>query len=176
MSQDLNTWPWGSSGRNSDLIMVQSIGTDDGERKVLADIAKFGWHSLNILDQGDKPGWRFTIGLYQTWQHPELIVFGLKRDVVHSVLSIVANGLAEGRRIDLSRPTDELLENGSCVFVEVPKACYREHVGFARWYYQGDAFPLYQIVWPSREGYFPWQPKASESHWQPVLGQMPKGA
>jgi hypothetical protein len=157
--------------------MVQSIGTDDGERKVLEDIAKYGWHCLSILEEDGKPPWAFTIGLFQTWEHPELIVFGLKNNVAHQILNIVAEGLAENRRIDLARPTDDLLQNGSCVFIEVPRSEYREHVGFARWYYEGDNFPLYQVVWPSREGYFPWNARARDGFrsWQPVLGQ-PKGA
>src|SRR5437899_8586697 len=133
--------------------MVQRTATDEGERKVLGDIAEYGWHCLNVLEENGQAPWTFTIGLFETWKHPELIVFGLKRDVAHKVLNVVAVGLAEGRRIDLSKPTDELLERLSCHFVEVPKRHYHEHVGFARWYYQGNKFPLYQIVWPSREGH-----------------------
>lgn len=153
--------------------MVQTNGTDDGERKLLDDIAKYGWHCLNILAEKDLPPWTFSVGLYTTWQHPEIIIFGLKREVAHEIVNIIATGVAAGRRLDLSLPTDELMNNGSCVFVEVPHDQYSEHVGFARWYYQGDKFPLYQIVWPSREGLFPWHERASESFrlWQPVLGQ-----
>jgi hypothetical protein len=158
--------------------MVQSTATDDGERKVLDDIAEYGWHCANILEGKGQPPWAFTIGLFHTWKHPELIVFGLKGNVAHEILTIVARGLAEGHRMNLSLPTEDLLHDGSCVFVEAPKSQYREHVGFARWYYQGDGFPLFQVIWPSRDGHFPWSAKASESFrsWQPVLGQLPKGA
>src|SRR5262249_711689 len=130
--------------------MVRTTGTDDGERKVLADIAKHGWHCLNILEEDGLPSFAFTIGLFQTLQHPELIIFGLNRHLAHQILGIVATGLAEGRRLDLTQPTEDLLEKGSCVFVEVPRSQYREHVGFARWYYEGDGFPLAQIVYPNR--------------------------
>jgi hypothetical protein len=158
--------------------MVQSTATDDGERQVLDDIAEHGWHCVNILEEEGQPPWAFTIGLFHTWNHPELIIFGLRGNVAHEILAIVARGLKEGRRIDLSLPTDDLLNNGSCLFVEVPQSQYREHVGYARWYYQWKAFPLFQVVWPSREGHFPWNPKAAESFrlWQPVLGQLREDA
>jgi hypothetical protein len=54
---------------------------------------------------------------------------------------------------------------------------YHDYVGFARWYYRGEHFPMYQIVWPSNDGYFPWSPYASDTfkEWQPVLGEAPKG-
>ena len=32
------------------MAKSQRIGTDDGERKVLAAIAEFGWHSMNVLE------------------------------------------------------------------------------------------------------------------------------
>jgi hypothetical protein len=153
--------------------MIQRIATDPGERKVLDDIAKYGWHCVNILQDGDEPPWSFTIGLFETWKNPELIVFGLKSGVAHTILNIVAQDLAAGRKPDLSLPTDDLLNGYSCRFVEVPKSQYHEHVGFGRWYYQGNKFPLFQIVWPSKDGYFPWEACASDSfkQWQPLLGQ-----
>ena len=45
-------------------------------------------------------------------------------------------------------------------------------MGTARWFYGGSDFPLYQLVWPSRDGYFPWNELASDylKHLQPVLG------
>jgi Domain of unknown function (DUF4262) len=100
-------------------------------------------------------------------------VIGLKREVAHSTLNIVATQLAEGRRPDLGLPSDELFNDFACCFVEVPKPTYQEYVGTARWFYGGDAFPLYQIVWPSRDGHFPWNESASEGYkqWQPVLGR-----
>ncbi|MET0377655.1 MAG: DUF4262 domain-containing protein, partial [Spongiibacteraceae bacterium] len=40
-----------------------------------------------------------------------------------------------------------------------------------RWYYQGNDFPLHQIVWPSQTGLFPWHPEASAAFRkaQPVI-------
>ncbi len=57
----------------------QRIGSDDGERKTLADIAEFGWHSVNVLEDDGYPPWTFTIGLYETGNHPELIIVGRSR-------------------------------------------------------------------------------------------------
>jgi uncharacterized protein DUF4262 len=148
------------------------IGSDDAERKVLADVKKYGWHSLNILEEDGQPTWTFSIGFQKTWNFPDLIIVGLKSDVAHSTLNIVARLLAEGRSLDLAAISDELFEGVSCCFVEVPKTSFREFVGTACWFYGGTDFSLYQIVWPSRDGHFPWNTAASSSykHRQPVLG------
>ena len=152
--------------------MVQTTARDSGEQKVLDHIATYGWHCTNILEEGALPPWTFSIGFYSSWQFPELITIGLKRDTAHSVLGIVAAMLRRGAAPALRLPCDDLLENHSCRFVEVPKSQYREHVGWARWYYDGDDFPLYQIVWPSRSGHFPWEQESTPEFraWQPVLG------
>jgi hypothetical protein len=158
--------------------MTIRVGSDASERKVLADVEEYGWHCLNIHAEGDSAPWTFTIGLYKTWKFPELIIVGLKQDVAHAVLNNVAVDLKKGIKPDLASPTGDLLENYMCCYIEVPKSQYREHVGTARWYYGGNDFPLFQIVWPSKDGHFPWHPDASESFrkWQSLLGLAPVGA
>ena len=156
--------------------MVQTHATDNSERRVLDDISEYGWHCVGILPDEDSVAYSFTIGLYQSYGHPELIIFGLKSNVAHKVLANAVEAL-RGKRLDLSQLSDELLEGSPCCFAEVPKACYYEYAGFAHWYYQGNDFPLYQIVWPSRSGYFPWHPKANEAFKlaQPVIAVASRG-
>jgi len=156
---------------------VRTAGEDAKEQRLLDDISKYGWHCVNVLAEGEEGPYSFTVGLFHTHKHPELIIFGLKSEVARKILSNAVEGLPQGKRLDLNAPTDELLVGYSCCFVEVPVSQYREHVGFARWYYGGNEFPLYQIVWPSRDGYFPWHPKASQEfrQCQPVVGHSPVG-
>ncbi len=152
--------------------MPRTEGTDPGENKLLEDVEKFGWHCVNILAEGDLPPYSFTVGLFHSYQHPEFIIFGLPANVAHEILHIAVEAIKTGTPINLALPTDALLEGYPCCFVEVPVTAYRENVGFCMWFYEGDSFPLYQVVWPSREGHFPWHPAASESlrSIQPVLG------
>jgi hypothetical protein len=62
-----------------------------------------------------------------------------------------------------------------CRFIEVAAHHYSDYVGFVRWYYRGKQFPLYRIAWPSTEGQYPWNPRASKhfKDWQSVLGTVP---
>jgi Domain of unknown function (DUF4262) len=154
--------------------MVRSAGEDSGERKVIADIAKFGWHCVHIHGEGDIVEYTFTVGLFQTCQHPELIIFGIPSKVSHQILTIAADAAKSGEPLELSQTTQSLLEGYPCCFAEVPRTEYREYVGYARWYYEGDGFPLYQIVWPARSGQFPWDQLASAEfkRAQPVIGHV----
>jgi hypothetical protein len=155
----------------------QRIGNDEGERLLLANITDYGWHSVNVLEEGPNPPWTFTIGLYDTWQHPELIIIGRSRETSQHALNTVVAGLEHQHHPDLRGTTLDLLSGIPCCFVEVSPRNYCDYVGYARWYYRGKPFPLYQIVWPSNDGHYPWSIYAADSfkRWQPVLGEAPWG-
>jgi hypothetical protein len=157
--------------------MPRTAATDPGEQKLLDDVRTFGWHCMNVLGDGEHEPFSYTIGLFRSYGHPELLIYGLPREVAHAVLTIAAKAAASGNPLSLDEPTDELLEGYPCVFMPVPLHEYQEHVGFARWYYDGDGFPVQQIVWPSKSGLFPWHPEASPAFRakQPVLGQHERG-
>ena len=141
--------------------MIRIAGEDESEQKVIDDIAAHGWHCVNILAEGNLPPYSFTVGLFHSYGHPELIIFGLRSEVAHQILAIAADAAKNGAPLDLSQPSDELINSYSCCFAQVPISEYRDHVGYCRWYYHGNEFPLYQIVWPSRAGLFPWHPDAT---------------
>jgi len=143
--------------------MVRTVGEDRSEQKLIDDIERFGWHCIHINAEEGLVEYSFTVGLFQTYRHPELVIFGLPSKTSHRILTIAANAAKAGTPLDLSQTTDELVEDYACCFAEVPKEHYYEHVGFCRWYYQGNNFPLYQIVWPSKSGHFPWHPEATEA-------------
>ena len=140
---------------------MRTIGHDPQEQKVIDDIAQYGWHCVNILGEGAWVPFSFTIGVFKNYQHPELIIFGLGENIAHQNLAIAVEKIHRGNPIDLATSTDALLNEYLCCFVEVPKAQYAEHVGLCEWFYEGDDFPLFQIVWPSPQGLFPWHPDVS---------------
>jgi hypothetical protein len=154
------------------MTKPQRIGSDLAEQKVLADIAEYGWHAMNVVEDDGQPPWTFTIGLYETWNHPELIIVGRSRATAHEMLDAIVD---DGRPPDLEDAGTYLLLGISCRFIEVAQRYYEDHVGFARWYYRGKHFPMYQIIWPSNDGHYPWSPKASAvfKEWQPLSGEAP---
>ena len=157
--------------------MVKTSGDDESEQRVIDDVANYGCHCVHIMADGEQPPYSFTVGLFQSFGHPELIIFGLKSETSHQILAIVADAAQVNTPLDLAQPTDALLNNYSCCFSKVPLTQYHDHVGFCRWYYGGNAFPLYQIVWPSQNGLFPWHHQATSEFRaiQPVISESPGG-
>ena len=153
--------------------MVRTVGEDDSERKILEDIESFGWHCVHVMAEGDLVEYAFTVGLFHSFKHPELIVFGLPKTIAQQILCVAADAAKAGAPLDISSHTEALLNNYTCCFAEVPREQYYEHVGYGRWYYQGNDFPMYQVIWPSKDGSFPWHAQATESlrAAQPVIAR-----
>lgn len=151
------------------------IGTDLGEQKVLADINEYGWHVMNVIEDDTNPPWSFTIGLHETWGQPELIIIGRSRATAYGMLNNLVTEIEANRPLDLNNREPYLILGTCCHFLKVNPRYYADYVAFARWYYRGKHFPLYQIVWPSNEGKYPWSNSAPKSfkEWQPVLGKVP---
>ncbi len=150
---------------------------NDYEKKVFENVETFGWHCTSVSPEKGKesPRFSYTVGLQTSYQSPEFIIFGLDPKVSHSILSSLAEAAEAGEMYKLNESCESLIEGYECVFVEVPKHLYNDYVFSALWYYSGNSFPLYQVVWPDREGSFPWHSSYinEKGYEQPVLGTHP---
>lgn len=155
--------------------MANKKASDASERKLLDDVKKFGWSCIGIAPEGTSGPFSFTVGFEQTYGHPELAIFGLPGEVAHGIFANAAHLIKTGRKFEPGTTTDELLQSFECSMVEVPKAAYREHFGFANWFYEGEGYRMTQIAWPDKNGLFPWQPGVHPqvNALQPVLGKNP---
>jgi Domain of unknown function (DUF4262) len=124
----------------------QCIGLDFGEQKILADIDEYSRHCMNVVEDDGQPPWSFTIGLFETWSHPEFIVIGRSRATAHEMLKALATEIEENRPPELAGPDEFLLLGIRCRFLKVLPRYYNDYVGFARWYYRKRHFPPYQII------------------------------
>jgi len=142
-----------------------------GDAQMRADIATYGWHVIKVYEDDEGPGFAFTIGLFQRFDHPELIVFGLPLDTMHLMLNGAGEAVRAGRPFAAGHNYDDILEGYDCTFRPVSRKHYEAYLGSARWYYEGDGFPVLQLIWPDREHRYPWAAPADA--WireaQPVL-------
>jgi hypothetical protein len=46
---------------------------DEVDQRVSLDIERHGWHVVLVPPEADSPGWAHSIGLWQRFEHPELL-------------------------------------------------------------------------------------------------------
>jgi hypothetical protein len=152
----------------------QQLTRDDLNKIVLANINEYGWHCVNVIEDDGHPPWSYTIGLFETWQHPELIIIGRSRVTSHEILKTIADDIESRSPPNLTDPDGYPWMGMKCHFLRVDTRYYSDYVGFALWFYRKRQFPLYQIGWPNRDGGYPWDENAPTSfkEWQPLLGEF----
>ena len=55
---------------------------------------------MNVLDLPDSPGWAYSIGFYRTFNHPEIVVFGLNSQLMHSIINSVGDDIRDGKSFE----------------------------------------------------------------------------
>lgn len=137
----------------------------------MSDVATHGWHVINVLPELDSPAFSYSIGMFATLEHPEVIIIGLSSSSAHGIINGLGDQVREGKRFAAGNVYDDLLEGYKATFRVVPAAQFRNYLGYARWYYEGDDFAALQLVYPDSQGRWPWDPAATADfrQSQPVI-------
>ena len=144
---------------------------DEHDRKLLADVEQHGLHVIGVEADEEGPGFAYSIGLYQAFGHPEVILLGLPIRVMHPILNGIGEQVKSGKRFGHLDESGDALDGFNVCFRTVERRHYRDYFGYASWFYRGDHFPALQCVWPDAYHRSPWHPAVSPDfvRRQPVL-------
>jgi len=72
------------------------------DRKFLSDIAMYGWNVTNVFASKNESGpeWSYSTGLYHSFQHPEIVVFGLEAENMQKIINNIGDAVKGGARFD----------------------------------------------------------------------------
>ena len=148
--------------------------TDEHEEFIRRSVEDPGW-AIQLIPAGDReeePAFAYTVGLYRSFRHPEIIVLGLDHSVMGRLLNICGDRIKAGETLPVDEAISEMLDNYPIKLRPVrDHASYEEHLGYAIWFYNGPEFPVLQLVWPDKKGRFPGEKGAAKSvsKLQPLL-------
>jgi len=147
---------------------------DKSEKKVIDGIRQFGWHIINVTEDENGPGFSYSIGLFKTFNHPEILIVGLKLELSQILINNIGYDIKNGRIYESGQFYDGILDNFKCSMVNVSPDYYKTYVGFGIWYYDNSNFPLMQCIYPTIKGFYPWEKDWPEDlrKLQPILGDI----
>jgi hypothetical protein len=131
---------------------------DESDRRLLADIAEYGWHIVGVSEDDEGPGFAFSVGLLYTLNHPEILIMGLRQNIAASLINDMGDAIRNGAVFSAGRQYDDIAAGFPLAFVAVDQRYYREYLGYALWFYRTLDFPVLQCIWPDKAGVFPWEP------------------
>ena len=150
------------------------ISVDEHEAQTIADIDRFGWVVLKVTNDAG-PDFAYSVGMYRTFGHPEILIFGLPVELMHRLINDIGEHVRSGERYTAGQVTDDFLEGYDVTFRVVPTFQYKGHLGWANWLYDGTQYPVLQLVYPDREHRWPWEDGVAPGfrEGQPVLADIP---
>jgi hypothetical protein len=154
-----------------DKKVYHSRDFDELLEKTKHDIEKYGLQVISIRASEYLPSFSYSIGLLESYNHPELICFGLSNDLMHALINDVAALIKQGEKIEPGRDYDNIFANSDAQFVQVDARSVPDYFRLALEYYQLDQVPAMQLVWTDRENRFPWEMGFEEEfvYKQPLL-------
>lgn len=135
-------------------------------------VAEYGWMAQGVIANENQPGWLYTIGLAAVG-HPEIIIVGLPPKVAHSLLAQMADEiLSNQKRFEPGPEYSGYLADGFKVtFLDVADVGEGDWFNIAHSYYGDHDFEALQMVWPDKEGHFPWDPQYDVRYHQCLVGE-----
>jgi hypothetical protein len=117
------------------------------------------------------PSFAYSIGLTQTYNHPEIICFGLPNDIGHAIINDIADIIQKGETIDTGKIYTEIFSDSRAAFLKVDKRNIDDYFGAALNYYEDKSFDALQVVWTDRNDKLPWENNFEEEflYKQPLL-------
>jgi hypothetical protein len=139
-------------------------GLCPADQKFLSQIETHGWNVTKVFrGEGETgPEWAFSAGLFHSYQHPEIVIFGLNLDIMHKIVNNIGDEVKKGATFEPGKEYQEIFARCGCRFRTVELRHYKEYLGWAIWFYEDDPFPVLQCFWPDKEGKYPWESGCSE--------------
>ena len=136
-----------------------------------SNIEKFGLQVIMVNATDYSPSFAYSIGLYETYKHPEIICFGLPNDLGHGIINDVAALIKNGEQIRPLKNYDNIFKNSRSEFLKVDERNIDDYFAAALNFYQTTKFPALQLVWTDRNDKFPWEENFEEKflYDQPLL-------
>ena len=138
------------------------------ESDIVSNVEQHGCFIMFVFDPDDgKTDFAYSMGFPKSLAQPEVIVFGLQKKLMLSMINEIYRQCAEdGLELRDGAVIGDLLEGFDCIVREVPKdRIESEYFGSAMWYRQAimgeEMDQAFQIFWPgAATGLFPWDASA----------------
>ncbi|NHK26881.1 DUF4262 domain-containing protein [Parvularcula flava] len=151
------------------------------DQRLIDAIDKHGWQGMSVASRADEPddgpAFCYSIGFETSLGLPNVIIFGLRTNVMHGMLWQVFDALKAGRTLEDRSVWPEPLEGYKCELRAVHRTnLVSDYFGYGLWYHERylertDPYSAFQLFWPGvGEKLLPWEEGCHED----VIAAQPR--
>jgi len=129
-------------------------------------VAKFGWVATAVSGDGEHPSFIYTTGLVATFDHPEVIIFGLENRLAYDILALVVSDIRADKRYSSPALYADLLTAPMALRPVHPTQhmfYFGDTLGFYRLQGRPGGFTAVQLFWSDAAGLFPFDAACAPS-------------
>lgn len=153
---------------------LQNPAEAEDENRIANDIAEYGCHVVLIPHFEGTPGWAFSVGLFERYGHPEIVVFGMSPENGHGLINYMMEQIQEGRTFADGDVADDLFEeeHSRAGFKGVDVRWFEAFLGTLVGHYGSTDVPVLQLFWSDQTGKLPFEDAFNRElrYLQPDLG------
>ncbi|WP_176984989.1 DUF4262 domain-containing protein [Asanoa ishikariensis] len=144
------------------------------DTETIATVEKHGWCSLLVPGTVD---FAYTVGLWHSFQIPEIVMFGLAGEHMQLWLNTCVERLRDIGWPAAEAPFTGVIEGHETMLRPVDESWRDALFGTAYRFYGGWSVPIWQLVWPDGAGRWPWNDEATvSSRTRQAFGWLPVSA
>ena len=122
-------------------------------------IEKYGLSVIRVESTEYLPSFAYSIGLKETYSHPEIICFGLSTQLMHVIINDIAEIIRTEGAIDPHKEYENIFKNSRAKFLKIDERNIGDYFGGALRYYNTNELDALQLIWTDRNNKFPWEPQ-----------------
>ncbi len=157
--------------------MTADRALSESEQRLIDNVEQHGCSINFIFDaKGIEPDFAYSVGFRKTAHQPEVIIFGLKREVMLSMINETLRQCQEdGLRLSEGVVISDLIEGFDCIARRVhPSQIDEGYFNSSMWFHKrefgSELSEVFQLVWPGAiNGLYPWDEGCSND----VMEQQP---
>ena len=145
-------------------MMIPTIETErmleQDKEQILRQVCDHQCSVICIEGDDDTPPFGFSIGLWQQFRHPEILISGLEHTIAHPFVNACRDAVKAGHIMSPGHSYGGLLAPPHRAAMQMVHPDHLEaYMSAATWFYEGSEFPVLQAFWPDVQGRFPWDPE-----------------
>ena len=132
---------------------------NDINSNIQSTIDEFGCDIIEVEGNNYFPSYIYTVGLFQQFNHPEIVCFGLSSETMIALINQIRENIEEDRAMyEVNKQYYGFLPQEYPIsFLKVQSLFYMEYFEIAVGFYNSKDFPFIELIWPDSSKLFPYQ-------------------
>lgn len=154
-------------------------GLEKYAQLVWEKVEESGWAVVSVMGASESekdPGYAYTVGLFENYSHPELMIAGLPRETSAGILNQLGLRVSKGENFEICEPVDRVIRGHKARFSSMDPSWIQKMMGLNDLYIPIEDLPAIQTLWPDEQGLFPDEVGCdiSVKRLQPLCANPPK--